>query len=843
MGIALYTWRVAWRRSWQMALTVALIGGLLGAVAMAALAGARRTDSAYGRYLYAAKASDLMIDIPGPVLGIVHAVENLPGKVSAAAWLGLNGQPVINGRVDDSFQTDGIAVSLDGEYFRQDKLTVLAGKLPAVGSTNQMVVSQPMAQAFHLHPGSRMTWQFQPMKVNAQGFPLPGADDDGIPGATHTATFVVTAIAAAPPALGDTFDDIDGAILPPTAAAQFLARPGNPWVEWSFAWVAMRLRGGDAAVPGMQRELGGLSASLARVYPQLGGPITFNIRRLAIVKHEAQQAIEPQAVALAILGGLIALAMVVLVGQGLTQLLSRSAADGTVLRAMGATRGETAVSLAGPGGVAIAGSIVLSVAGAIALSPLAPIGEVRTFDPQRGVRADWLVLGGGAAALLILLGGALAWLSWRAARQPASSAATRPLALIATSRRSGLPISALTGMRYALERGYGRQRAPVRATLAGSVVAVTALAVSLVFSTSLTGLVNDPARYGWDWTTLVQSQGGWGTFPPDAMAKIMGQQAGIAGWSEFGFSQLLIDRQEVPVLGLQRQSGSVQPPTTSGHALTRARQIELGSVTMRQLGVHVGERVRVGTAKQPVVQTFTVVGVVTLPSMGTVLTDHVSLGRGAMLEDSALLAVQGLPPYTQATVGTDAGLSAPSYPSAVAIDATSAAAARRAVGSILRAEPDQTAGGMYSLYPQQGAQVVDLHQMGALPISIALGVALAAVLALALTILASVRQRRRELALLKAVGMRRGQLRAVVASQTSTVLAIAVLIGIPLGIAAGRWAWTAFAHEIGVVPAPVLPAAKIALGVLALLVVGNLLATWPAAIAARTSVARILRSE
>ena len=843
MGMALYAWRFAWRRSWQMAVTVALIGGLLGAVAMAALAGARRTDSAYGRYLQAAKASDLMIDIPGPVLSIVHAVENLPGKVSAGAWLGLNGQPVINGKVDDSFQTDGIAVSLDGEYFRQDKLTVLAGTLPEVGSARQMAVTQPMAQAFHLHAGSRMTWQFKSMKVSAQGLPLAGPDFNGIRGATHTTTFVVTAIVATPPALGDTFDDVDSALLPPAAASQFQASPGNPWVEWSFAWVAMRLRGGDAGVPAMQGELGGLSTRLASEYRQLGGPITFNIRRLAIAKHEAQQAIEPQAVALAILGGLIALAMLVLVGQGLTQLLSRSAANGTVLRAMGATRVETAISLAGPGGVAIAASVALSVAGAIALSPLAPVGEVRAFDPQRGVQADWLVLGGGAAALLILLGGALTWLSWRAARLSASSAATRPLALMATSRLSGLPISALTGMRYALERGYGRQRAPVRATLAGSVVAVTALAVTLVFSTSLTGLVNDPARYGWDWTTLVQSQGGWGTFLPDTMAKVMRQQPGITGWSEFGFSQLLIDHQEVPVLGLQRQSGSVQPPTTSGHALTGARQIELGSVTMRQLGVHVGERVTVGTAKVPVAQTLTVVGVVTLPSMGTVLTDHVSLGRGAMVEDSALLAVQRLPPFTEATYETGGGLSSPSYPSAVAIDATSAAAARRAVRSILRAEPDQTPGGMYSLYPQEGAQVVDLHQMGALPISIALGVALAAVLALALTILASVRQRRRELALLKAVGMRRGQLRAVVASQTSTVLAVAVLIGIPLGIAAGRWAWTAFAQEIGVVPAPVLPAGKIALGVLALLVVGNLLATWPAAIAARTSVARILRSE
>jgi hypothetical protein len=36
---------------WRPALAVALVGGLLGAVALAGVAGARRTSSAYGRYL------------------------------------------------------------------------------------------------------------------------------------------------------------------------------------------------------------------------------------------------------------------------------------------------------------------------------------------------------------------------------------------------------------------------------------------------------------------------------------------------------------------------------------------------------------------------------------------------------------------------------------------------------------------------------------------------------------------------------------------------------------------------------------------------------------------------
>jgi predicted lysophospholipase L1 biosynthesis ABC-type transport system permease subunit len=218
-----------------------------------------------------------------------------------------------------------------------------------------------------------------------------------------------------------------------------------------------------------------------------------------------------------------------------------------------------------------------------------------------------------------------------------------------------------------------------------------------------------------------------------------------------------------------------------------------------------------------------------------------------MMEEDAMLAADHLEPYTQAVFtaanANDVAVSSPFYPSAVAIYARSGADARQAAASILRHEPDGTPGGMYALPPQPAAQIVNFQQMGGLPLAIALGVAIAALLALALTIVASVRQRRRELALLKSLGMRRSQLRAVVLSQASTILVVALIIGIPSGIAAGRWAWTAFANAIGVVPAPVVPTTTLALGVLALLAAGSILATWPAAIAARTSVARTLRSE
>ena len=179
----------------------------------------------------------------------------------------------------------------------------------------------------------------------------------------------------------------------------------------------------------------------------------------------------------------------------------------------------------------------------------------------------------------------------------------------------------------------------------------------------------------------------------------------------------------------------------------------------------------------------------------------------------------------------------------MAIDVSSEADASRLAARIIKAEPDKTPGGMYELPPQQAAQIINFRQMGALPLALAIGVAAAAIVALALTVTASVRQRRRELALLKSLGMRRGQLRAIVTSQAITILAVAALVGVPLGVAGGRWAWTTFANSIGVVPAPLVPVTTLALGIAGLIAAGVLLALWPAAIAARTVPAALLRAE
>jgi len=338
----------------------------------------------------------------------------------------------------------------------------------------------------------------------------------------------------------------------------------------------------------------------------------------------------------------------------------------------------------------------------------------------------------------------------------------------------------------------------------------------------------------------METEGGYGSWPVSQMNKLVSGQPGVTGWSTFAFTQIPIDGQNVPVLGLTRHLGSVQPPTTSGHPVSGPGQIELGAVTLRELGKHVGDTVIAGTGRHR--RALMIVGTVTLPSMGLILANHVSLGRGAMLDDSTLLALQGLTDLS-AEQQNNSGPAVPAFPSAVAIDLAPGTGAARLAARIAGANPGGTPGGTYQQPRVLGAAIVNAAQMGSQPLALALALAGAAVLSLAVALLASVRQRRPELALLKALGLIRQQVREVVAWQASVILLVATAIGMPLGVAAGRWAWTGFAASLGVVPVTVIPGPALLAGFAGLLVAGNLLAAVPASVAARTRPTAALRAE
>src|SRR6266566_4246690 len=81
LRVALACGRSAIRDSWRQALALALVGGLLGAVALGAVAGARRTATAYNRYLVSVNASDVFVNVPGTLPRVAAIAEVPPALV------------------------------------------------------------------------------------------------------------------------------------------------------------------------------------------------------------------------------------------------------------------------------------------------------------------------------------------------------------------------------------------------------------------------------------------------------------------------------------------------------------------------------------------------------------------------------------------------------------------------------------------------------------------------------------------------------------------------------------------------------------------------------------------
>ena len=105
-----------------------------------------------------------------------------------------------------------------------------------------------------------------------------------------------------------------------------------------------------------------------------------------------------------------------------------------------------------------------------------------------------------------------------------------------------------------------------------------------------------------------------------------------------------------------------------------------------------------------------------------------------------------------------------------------------------------------------------------------------------------VRRRRNELAILRTLGFVRRQVSATVAWQSTTLAAIGVVVGLPLGLVAGRWVWTLVAESTGVASDPIVPV-LILLVVPGALLAANLLAALPGLAAARVRPAAVLRAE
>ena len=242
-----------------------------------------------------------------------------------------------------------------------------------------------------------------------------------------------------------------------------------------------------------------------------------------------------------------------------------------------------------------------------------------------------------------------------------------------------------------------------------------------------------------------------------------------------------------------------------------------------------------------------IVGTATLPAVGASQTLHTSMGTGAIIpigiEPAAFQKFIHNPDPTLNGPGIVFVRIRPGVRPAAALANLNKVA--EAGDRAFLAVPDGgAAGASVTVLPvQYPAEIENYRSIGDTPLLLAGGLALAAVIALGLTLVASVRRRRRDLALLKSLGFTQAQLTMTVAWQASVIALIGVVVGVPLGVLLGRWLWVLFAHDIYAVPMATVPVLLVAVVAAGAIVLANLVAAFPERYAARTPTALVLRAE
>ena len=132
------------------------------------------------------------------------------------------------------------------------------------------------------------------------------------------------------------------------------------------------------------------------------------------------------------------------------------------------------------------------------------------------------------------------------------------------------------------------------------------------------------------------------------------------------------------------------------------------------------------------------------------------------------------------------------------------------------------------LGPQRPNDVLSYDRLSTTPLLLAGVLILLAAGSAIHVLVTSVRSRRRELAMLKTMGISRRQVREAVLVQATVLVGLALIPAIPLGVVAGRWLWTLTAHWLGIAPDPITPLLAIGVIIAASVIGANLIAFIPA---------------
>jgi putative ABC transport system permease protein len=530
----------------------------------------------------------------------------------------------------------------------------------------------------------------------------------------------------------------------------------------------------------------------------------------------AQSTVDSLATGLLLFAAAAAVAGAIAVGQAVTRHLAAGSTSLGTLRSLGLTRSQAAVATSLP---VVACGLVGTVAGAavaVAASPLLPLGLARRAEIDPGLWIGPGMLALGASVILALLA-AGAFVAARRAHRVAMPRSTGPgrrdPALARAVIRLGAPPTVTAGVRMASDRGRGAAAVPVRPAFVGLTIGIAGALAAGVIAVSLHDLTSNPYRWGWTWSTMPDSF----VESPPIERLVDDRRLESAGMLQA--NGVIIDGSFVNAFAMAPLKGSLSFTGLDGRLPSGPGEIALGEQTMTDLGVSLGETVKAAVPDGTSTRALVVVGTAVIPptednapDVGAILTPD-SLASVSQPEDLLESPVLRYPPGVDDQV-LEAGLAA-DY------------------------------GLQFGIFtkPQVPGSIRNLAEERGIAVALAAFFVGLACLGLFHALLVSTRRRRVELAVLRALGLRRPQVRGTILVQALALVAAGAVVGVPLGLITGRLVWRALVAGLGAMADPAIPWALVAVTVPLAAIVAALLSWAPGRSAVRARPADQLRAE
>ncbi|MEO5838866.1 MAG: FtsX-like permease family protein [Acidimicrobiales bacterium] len=461
-------------------------------------------------------------------------------------------------------------------------------------------------------------------------------------------------------------------------------------------------------------------------------------------------------VGLLIFSGVGALAFAIAIGQSAVRTAHHGERDRAALDALGLTRRQRVVAAVLP--LVSTAAVTLVLAGVI--GPVASrrvmTAAARRADPDFGSRFDALVLVGAVVAALVpLVGGGVAALRRGVSEREFS-----------TRSWYSLPVSsptAVAGAAMALRPGRADRAVPVRSAFIATTVAIAGVVGGLVYAHGLDKLSQDPQRWGFTSDALVSAS-------DDAYQGLL-ESPDVAGLADFSFGLAIIGGRSLSALGLDSIRGAgIGYEVIEGRAPAADDEVVLGRDALHTLGKRLGDEVEADGVDGTI--QLRIVGQAAFPSLD---------GRGS-LAGAAGFTRAG---FDSLSTNADDNLHQTLVDFAPEVD-TAELFQRLGIASDDVAEP---------VMP---SEIANLQSVRSLPKLLAAFLAALGLAALGHTLITTAARRRRDLAIDRTLGFRVRQVGATMVWQSVSLIGFAVVVGLPLGVVAGRLTWTTVSRNVGV---------------------------------------------